>query len=203
MGTIADEVLAPYAQIGTEKTPCLGAAVAIRVAGKVRILTAAHLVGDLGDEEDLLLVKEDPRELHWRARKHRVGNSGITDLALLRLWRSKHLVVARFNPRLRVLAGEDCWYVGTPRGLHQSLEKSIINRPLARLNGVGYTLVNGNGTYGNSGGPLYVRRHGHFYLAGIISRGVNSVHQNPRTPIAAVSVAHIAAFLAREKAVGK
>lgn len=49
-----------------------------------------------------------------------------------------------------------------------SLERSIINRPVAVSNGREYVVVNGNGWYGNSGCGAYVIRDGEPRLIGIM-----------------------------------
>jgi hypothetical protein len=191
---LESEVLAPYVEI--RQGDGIGSGVAITHQGKTRILTCSHIVSGEGP---ITLHQEDVMGQRWRWKAKLIKRTEITDegskadLALLSPNTPKDLTPARLPSSLRLVAGESCWYVGTPKGLHRSLERSIINRTRVQLWGGPRVLINGNGWYGNSGGPMYVNRDGRYVLAGIVSCLQRVTDQ--RTPMGCESHATIRAFL--------
>src|SRR5262245_42318663 len=154
-------VLDPYVEVrlhdrGGDYLGC-GSGVVIELDGKVLVLTAAHVAEGGFLPPTLTLHKEGEEcgvETTWQCDVESVSKT--SDLALLKPRETTGLKAARYDGDTFVRRGETCWYCGTPRGLHASLEKSIVNRPCAVVDDRHYLLVNGNGWYGNSGCGVYV-----------------------------------------------
>lgn len=166
-----EDMAAVYWEVDTESG--IGSCVAINTPAGLRFLTAAHVVEGAKQVE---LRKEldgayNTRTLAVEVDKLGDSNKG-PDLALLKP-KEQYADVARtvFDPSVKLTMGEDVWYVGTPRGMHQSFEKSIVNNPRVYI-GIEASWLhfsfNGNGTFGNSGGPVFVKRGG-YTLAGILT----------------------------------
>lgn len=81
-----------------------------------------------------------------------------------------------------VAVGERCWYVGNPGGLRQLSEAAIISAvDFPVQDGMPRTVTGGFGWYGNSGGPMFVKRGGQYHLAGICLSGWPDM---PKSPVA-------------------
>jgi hypothetical protein len=191
------QVLAPYVEV--RRGGAVGSGVVIRWRGKLRVLTCSHVAGDaktvtLRQEDDQGKVTIWSARVKRRSKLDEPGNDPV-DLALLEPKAPLGLLPCRLSPgSLRLVAGEPCWYVGTPKGMHRSLERSIVNRPLMRLWGGKRVVVNGNGTYGSSGGPMFVRRGKQYVLAGIVSCFQRT--NDARAPMGCESAETIRRFLA-------
>jgi hypothetical protein len=125
--------------------------------------------------------------------------SGGHDLALLKPRDPAGLKAAKFTGKTPVEAGQTCWYVGTPNGLHRSLEKSVINQTdfeAGYLGGNSYYLANGNGWYGTSGGGIFVMEGEEFLLIGVV---VRLVWADARTPVICQTQETITGFLEKLK----
>lgn len=206
-GTIRRDVLAPYVEV-RKGGRCTGSGVAIRAGGELLVLTAHHVVADgLGRKSTRYAAPSDAFELvkhnsgkqrTWTARvvyfSPAEGDGPGVDLALLRPGKPEGLTPARSDFGARLEEGEDAWYVGTPRGLHRSLEKSIINRTDYRALRQAWVIVNGHGTFGNSGGPLFVRRGNDYVLVSVAARVVGG-SSFPKTPLMFKHPRTVGAFL--------
>lgn len=168
------EMTSVYWEVREGKKP-IGSCVALSYAGETYFLTAAHVAGE---NKVMELYKECDGPDSFRTIKVdviAVGNPEAgPDLALFKPRDAGTIPTARFNPLLKLREGEPAWYVGTPMGFHRSFERTIINNPHVRA-GIeddklwDHISVNGNGTFGNSGGPVFVRRGWHYTLAGIFT----------------------------------
>lgn len=197
-GTLQQEVIDPYVEI--HASGAIGSGVAVEWNGDMVVLTAAH-VANCNKQPDgtftpMTLVKESEEGGYsqmWTADVLRVGDKA--DLAVLKPRHPAGLHAAHLMADISAVErGEDCWYVGTAHGVHAGLEKSIINRPaFGTPDGRSLTLVNGNGWYGNSGGPLFVKRGDDYYLVGIIV--VLTAGNDPKAPVGAENLASIEKFL--------
>lgn len=225
---IEAEVVSPYVEVQCRWSG-RGAGTVIKVGDEVLVLTAAHVVegfdrlegeesyidakGDkhakriknirvpdiikkLGDREDRRAA-----EVVWYSAPEEEGGD---DLALLKPTDDEGLKTARLLLTNDLKTGEDVWYIGTPAGEHGRLEKSIVSIRNRKVLGKPWTSTNGCGYFGNSGGGLYVARDGHYALAGVVCRMVQS--GNPKTAILAKTPGEVKAFLdsyTRHKSEGK
>lgn len=202
--SIEKGVVNPYVQVTCDMG--FGSGVALDLKGELLVLTCAHMVEGNKYKADgvtfyapLTLKKYHNKEEIFSSLADvvQVGDSdnGI-DLALLHP-RNSGLSPARWDSKLKLELGEDCWYVGTPGGVHARLEKSILShldRELPTLQGT-YLGVNGCANHGSSGGPVYVRRGKHYYLCGVVARGGEDYNSNPKCIGYAVDHATIKRFL--------
>lgn len=191
------QVVAPYLEVRSPDGT--GSGVVIDWKGEQLVLTAAHVTE--GYKEVELYKEMDGGEMKstWVGDVVWEGSpeGDFPDLALVRPRAKLNLPSANFDPSIRIERGEDVWVVGTHSGIHGSLEKTTVNRPSYRVederNSRSYTLVNGNPWYGNSGGPIYVKREGDYFMVGIV---VRLAALNPRTPIACEKLDAVAKVLA-------
>lgn len=191
-GDFCAQVISPYVEINSDAGT--GSGVVVKYKGEIHVLTARHVVDDYKEARLYKRTDCDNMEQAWVADVVKVSTK--SDLALLKPRVPDGLVPAKVDYNVKLSRGEDCWYVGTHSGLHAMLEKSIINRPVYEIDDEferhKYTLVNGNGWYGNSGGPLYVKRGADYYVVGIV---VRLAELNYRTPICAERLEDIREFL--------
>lgn len=211
-GTLKGDVIAPYVEIQSSYGWGNGAGTCLQVDGETLILTAAHVVArnikvrgakftpskvyyykqewDIpfptlpsigGWHLDPLPASREADLVWYDPPEEEKGH----DLALLRPRHAEGLRAAPLGLSETLEVGEDCWYVGTPNGLHGALERSIINRTDHQMGGNTFTVVNGNGWYGNSGGGLFVKREGGYRLVGVVTRGIGA--NNPKCPLGAES----------------
>lgn len=173
-----------------------GSGVVLFERGEVVVMTADHVVDgvDNGDTYDLIKRSESGGGMIVWTAKVAYRAAGI-DLALLRPDNPSGLIPAVVADGAKpAMRGEPVWYVGTPMGMHGSLERSIVNHPTYRHEDDHvYLAVNGNGWFGNSGCGVYVERAGRLCLVGIVSRGVWG---DERTPILCEPLDSITAVLA-------
>lgn len=191
------DVVTSYVEVAVfdEQSRSIGSAsaVIIQVDGETLALTCKHVAEYCVSPCKCKLVKVSEElgvRTEWDAAVAYI--SATHDLALLKPAESSGLTPAAFVGDVELRRGEDCWYCGTPRGFHSSLEKSIINRPHCEDDGERGFAVNGNGWYGNSGCGVYVVRDNRFVLVGIISR---LIWVDPRTPLFCQGQAAIKAVL--------
>lgn len=177
------QVIDPYVQVSAPTGT--GAGVVIEHRGQLRILTAAHVARcvkrDDGTYGTLTLSKESDDGGYterWKADVLRVSTAA--DLAILKPRSTKHLKPAKLRFDVIPERGEDCWYVGTAHGIHAGLERSMVNKPTCDIDGHCFLIVNGNVWYGNSGGPVFVKRGADYTLVGIVVIAVNGA--DPKTP---------------------
>ncbi len=169
------QVIQPYVEVRADDG--CGAGVYL---GNGKALTATHVVKDAA--RITLFQRSDGGKAirTWAAAV--LKTSG--DLALLSVPESNGLTPAKWDSKVAPIRGEECWYMGTPFALHGSLEKSIINKR-AFFNKQWNWVTNGHGYYGTSGGPLFVKRAGHYYLVGIVSCGQDD---NPKSPVFCIEI---------------
>ncbi len=208
-GPIKDEVVAPYVEVRTHADQPGGAGTVIEVGGKKLILTAHHVVSEVkGRELNLGGLKTTLPPVVWIGYDRggrRVEQSatvvwhspieedGGCDLALLLPADDTDLIAAKVLGVNDTTEGEDAWTIGTPGRLRGSLDRTVINRPKFEWTGRPFILVNGNGTYGSSGGGMYVLRGGVWHLAGVVVR----MHHtgNPKSPLMCQTPETIGSFL--------
>lgn len=190
-------VVASYVEVAVfdEGSRPLGSASAVilQVDGETLALTCKHVAEYCVAPCHCKLIKVSEElgvRTEWDATVAYL--SATHDLALLKPAEPTGLKPAVFLGDVKLERGEDCWYCGTPRGFHSSLEKSIINHPHCDADGERGFTVNGNGWYGNSGCGVYVLRDSKFVLVGILSR---LVWVDPRTPLFCQGQAAIKAVL--------
>lgn len=208
------EVLAPYVQV-TASWSGTGAGTVIEVDGEKLILTAGHVVEGYAsepapqtDEKGNKVVPEEKTIRKITIRKETAETAseleaavlwysppeeqGGNDLALLRPYKADTLRAAPLLDRGILHLGESTWYIGTPAGLHARLERSIVAVRGFRLYGRNWTITNGCGYYGSSGGGLYVLRDGRYVLAGVVTRMFTN---NPKGALLVKTPADIRGFL--------
>ncbi len=195
---IDKEIVSPYVQIFYQEWT--GAGVVIDVKGEKLVLTAKHVVD--GEETECQLFKVDDLEntkTLWRADV--VYKSDKYDLALVKPRNTSGLVAANYLGNVALERGQDVWYIGSPKGEHAFLERTIVNRPFYELAGYNsdfegkeykHLILNGNAWYGNSGGPVFAKVDGKYVVVGIVTR---LVWVDPRTPIACETQNSITAVL--------
>lgn len=220
-GTIQQDIVEPYVEINAGNS--FGSGTVIAVGGQVVVLTAAHVVKSAVNEtrsrwldaagqahecverkyQPVTLVKKCSRcRREWQAEIVLYSppeEQGGHDLALLKPLDATGLKAARFEAATEVEIGADCWYIGTPRGLHASLEKTIVNKldhVEEHLPGQRYYVVNGHGTYGNSGGGVFVKVGDNHRLIGVVCRIAGWPDAGPKHCLACQRLDTLAAFLA-------
>lgn len=222
--TIRTDIVDPYVEVRTDKGT--GAGTYIKVGDEILVLTADHVA------EGCLEAGEDEEEARTTpARLIRYSKSGKADRITLadvvyrgRKENKKGPDLALLRPRdvtaapryavipakIEVELGEDCWYIGTPAGVHARLERSIISGldadPWHRFCGGTTIRTNGCGWYGNSGGGLYVQREVDgvkvYRLVGVTVAGdppQGDLRANPKSQLAALDHEAITKFLAGYK----
>lgn len=201
---VPEGVVAPYVQIGG------GSGTVIQLDGKPYVLTAFHVVEDMmwdvsvyydvfGTKHEVKKRAEvpfkDARGCPYKGKvvfHTPVEEDGGHDLALLEvLGDPRGLHAAALDLDAEMTPGRAVWYIGTPAGVAASLERSIVSR----TDYEGWTMVNGNGWYGNSGGGLFVKRHGAFYLCGVVVRMTGT--DNPKAAVLAQKPSTIKEFLSQ------
>lgn len=209
-GSIQKEIVDTYVEVEAPGK-VTGAGVLLDLNGEYLVLTCAHMVEDMAGEDDKIMTyrpltvrkksEDTDKQYESPADVVQVGNSdnGV-DLALIRP--RKHLcpkypAPALWKCKLDLEVGEDVWYIGTPAHIHARLEKSIISLGIRSLPGLDgkFFGINGCVWYGNSGGPVFVLREGHYYLAGIVARADEDMGVNPKATGYAVDHATIRKFL--------
>lgn len=196
-GKVDTQMIAPYVEVRTDSGT--GSGVLIDLNGSQVVLTAKHVVDNA---KEFTLVKKtdcDCCETKWRADVLAIDPGN--DIALLKPRLPTGLPSAKLIGGVVLERGEDCWYVGTHSRIHASFEKAIINRPCyegeSAYGGLHkFTLFNGNGWYGNSGGPLFVKRDDDYVVVGVV---VQLAALNPRTPLCAERLEAIMEFLGKQQ----
>jgi len=195
-----------------------GSGTIIAHKGDMLVLTAAHVVADCvkpktvkyRDVNGVEYTKIEQQYLPvtvsqsskagtrtWRCKivlYSPIEEEGGHDLALLLPEKAEGMHAA-FRSQAPLEPGQDCWYIGTTLGLHRSLEKSIINRVEFEWEGNPFYVVNGNGSFGNSGGGLFVRHANKYILVGVVVR----IWRGHATPLMCQTQETIAAFLEEYK----
>jgi S1-C subfamily serine protease len=176
----AQTMVDSYVEVRQDAT---GAGVVIAVDGEELVLTARHCVEN--DRKCVIrkITEDYTQEVYTEGVVVLLPKDEKVDLALVKPSKPLKQPAARYNAVTPVKRGQDVWYVGTPKGMHSSLEKSIVNVPCRRHQAStdGYLVVNGIGWYGNSGGPAFVKDAGGWTLVGILVRLYNV--ENARTPV--------------------
>lgn len=162
------DVCAPFVIVEATETPCHGAAFGcgtmIEHRGRVYVLTAKHVPGPDGKVK--LIRYSHARDGEERCAGVVVYRSELRDLCLIEPEISPAGPVATVADDDSSL-GEDLWYIGAPNGVYGSVEKTIANhRPDSSLR---RDRINGNGTFGSSGGGVFLHRGGRFVLIGVVS----------------------------------
>jgi hypothetical protein len=190
------QVIDPYVEV--DGRVGLGAGVVLNIDGQLLVLTAAH-VANCSLNEDGSYSPMQIKKQHDTENMTTVWTCDVVaichgaDLALLKPRIPVGLKPANFGAITPLERGEDCWYVGTAHGIHAGLEKSIVNRPFVTIRNHEFTAINGCGWYGNSGGPLFVKRRDDYMLVGIIVQ--IAALQDPKTPLLAERLEAMAAFI--------
>lgn len=211
-GSIQTDIVDPYVEVRT--TAGGGAGTVIKVGDEILVLTAAHVVAESAKAMEPKTPEEAKRTLPEKNKpvflcietEHRrtviqadiVGYSttedkGGTDLALVKPRDPAGLTPAIFCDQAKIEPGQECWYIGTPMGVHRMLEKTIVNRPLLEKNDHPYIVVNGQGTYGNSGGGLFVKSGDKYVLVGVVTRRLWT--SDDRNPLCAQTQKSIKLFI--------
>jgi hypothetical protein len=207
---IQKQVVAPYVQINSPGGT--GSGTLVQIDGKELVLTAGHVA------REAVAAKKDGKDVSVQLLKLTGGKqtslpadvayfsdteeNGGHDLALLAPigptgWTPAR-VLAESAGGTGLEVGEDVYYIGTPAGLHASLEKSIVSRTDYLFPGGGRdrdVIVNGNVWFGNSGGGVFVKRPEGFLLAAVVVRSAADPRQYPKCPGACKSPEVIRAFL--------
>lgn len=187
-GAFKQEVVYPYVEVSSPQG--IGSGVCIKVGDETLILTCAHIseLARQTDEEGMTIQR--PLKISRKVSPKVEGeadvvfegawNGGI-DLALLKPRSLKGLTPCKWDGGLSLELGESIWHIGTPRGVHARLEKSLIqtiNDVLPESKGAFFGL-GGCAWHGSSGGPVFVSREAQgrteYFLAGIISRGDSGI----------------------------
>lgn len=195
---LIDQVVTPYVEVRSDKGTGSGV-VLLDKNGQMIVMTAKHVVDGSTVVKLYKRTDCDDSDRSWLADVEMVGEEA--DLAIVRPRVTDGLVAAKFDRSVKLERGEDCWYIGTHSLIHACLEKSTINRPQYRTESAyggerSYTLINGNGWYGNSGGPMFVKRGDDYYVVGIV---VQLAALNPRTPLCAERLEAMAEMLDQVK----
>jgi hypothetical protein len=212
---IKDQVIDPYVEVRQDEQNACGSGTLIDIGGKQYVLTAGHVVADLlstatesykdasGVEKTKTVQKWKTAYLYketaggkalWEADVvwfSDVEENGGHDLALL-LPRKDIGIKSAKLATCKLEEGQDAWYIGTPAGLHQSLEKTIVNQVDHMWGDNPYTMVNGNGWFGNSGGGMFVYDGKDYVLAGVVVRLASRTY---RSPLMCQTPATIAKFI--------
>lgn len=212
------QVIDPYVEVRAGEG--IGSGTVIEFNGEVLVLTAAHVVGCCVKDTKASVQDKDAKDVGQVERHYEpvtirrisplrqldvqadivlfspVEESGGHDLALLKPRSTEGLKATRFSASAKMRPGQDAWYIGTPIGLHRSLEKSIINQTDMAWHGNIFTVTNGNGTFGNSGGGLFVRDDRGFCLVGVV---VRKAHGGDNSPLMCQTQKTILAFLTKYK----
>jgi S1-C subfamily serine protease len=208
------QVVDPYVQVSTNYGT--GSGTALQVGGKVLVLTAGHVVEEVHEakgkndgKEKVKLIKKS-HKVSFEVEAEVVAYSPADDaspaghdLALLLPAGGFALATAELIAKGDPLElGEDAWTIGTPGGLHASLDRSIISITHKTIQEPGkaaypdsFVVVNGNVWYGSSGGGLFVRRATGYKLCGVVVRAVASPSDYPKCPGGAKNQETIHAFL--------
>lgn len=190
-GEVADQVVACSVEVHCPDG--YGAGTLVRHGGRVRVLTAGHVVsGVKPDEVCRVTMRRGKGKLDIEARVLRYDR--LADLALLQLSPDAPADLPTANLGLGVAElepGEDVLFCGPGGGLPYSLIHSFVNQERD-----GDLLVNGEAWFGHSGSGVYVKRDGKWLLVGVISRTALPLDDNPRTPTVCVGRAAIKRFLA-------
>lgn len=196
--SVREEVIAPYCEVrGATGT---GAGVHIRWKGETLVLTAAHVVEDDRAHETrprlIFRGQGEDRSIEAEIVAYtRTVNAGGYDLALLKPAKKLDGRPAKLLLELELEVGEDAFMIGTPAGQYGQLDRCLISTTDFPVTGFKrtVTVVSGAGWYGNSGGPIYVEREGHWVLAGITTHLAQ--RENPRSPSLCQTPASIAKLL--------
>jgi S1-C subfamily serine protease len=187
LGGVQEEVVEPFQEVRVAGG--LGSGTVVKVADEVLVLTAAHVVEGAQNDGGPVHIRRERGHTTTLiscdiVRYSPPEESGGDDLALLKPADPAGLVPAALGLGEKLPAGRDVWYIGSPDGLHGSLERSIVNKPEHRFPKTGkqtFFLVNGSGYYGSSGGGVYVRNdEGKLVLVGVVTRAATG---GPKTPL--------------------
>lgn len=181
---IENEIVAPYVQIAAG--PYTGSGVTIKYNDEMLVLSARHVTDGSPDKIVTLIKIDDDEDVRIDRKGDIVYESDVFDLALIKPRKTEGLVSANYLGNVKIHRGMEAWYIGSPKCQHAFLEKTIVSRPSYILqNYVGsevkHMIVNGNGWYGNSGGPAFVKHNDKFVLVGILTR---LVWVDPKSPLA-------------------
>jgi hypothetical protein len=191
-------VVAPYVEVRTEGGG--GSGVVVRQGKRVFVVTAKHVAPC--DGEYSVRKERGDRTTEWRTKWLRAHEKA--DVALLEPVDPRGLSAASINDKLKLKAGEDCYYIGTGGKLHASLKRSVVNRPWYRDEyGRVWALVNGGAWFGDSGGPVYVKRDERWVLAGLIAGAQQDPFRNPRAPTRIERLVNVLELLKAEKRAAK
>jgi len=176
-----DEVFKPYCEIRVGPDPkeptSRGSGAVVAVGGRKLILTASHLFGQLKPAQPFPPVHYrryvDGKAVDRPAKvvSYSDPESG-QDLALLDPGPAgADLPAARWRPGVRPELGRRVYYTGTPLGLHGWTCSTEVAIPVVNRGGREYFCINGQGTYGVSGSPVYVKDFdGHYWVCGVVVR---------------------------------
>jgi hypothetical protein len=207
-GTVKQDVCDPYVEIQAPNDS-YGSGTVIQHGDEILILTAAHVAAEGAHApgellQPMVLRKELPgnKELKTKADLVFFGKAeeeGGRDLALLKPRSIKGLKPARLGLETVLEEGQDLWVIGTPRGCHASLEKTIVARAECYLPGMDkapFFSCNGNPFFGSSGGGAFIKQGKEYVLVGVLTRLMKHPEVNPKAPAICVPPAAIKTFLA-------
>lgn len=166
-------VIRSYVGIGVDKQHWASGVLVVHNK-HVYIITAAHVIEEAKNGQSW-------NEVYWKSSTENLDQTIIgtakvvysslsfpngSDLAILIPTSNIDYCTPIELTSVQVYPGEECWYIGTSNGLHGSLERSIVNQVVIKNNRP-WIVINGNGWYGASGGPVFVYRSGRFVLSGL------------------------------------
>lgn len=157
--------------------------------GRVYVLTARHVIEGVSE----ILVTGDRKAVV-------IGEEEASDLALLWVQSPRpQPLLPPLQPVDRVEVGEDCWYTTNGGGV----DGYTVRGQIAKCDHPAHGSMNmkartflclGQGTYGSSGGGIYVKRDGQMKLAGVVSH-ISALEPAMRCPLASPKSSDIRKFL--------
>lgn len=192
--TFETECLKPFVTVEVPNAMGSGVVIESNEYGS-SVLTAAHVVrqrrervnrtpaqrqnfGNPYPSSSIKVVRTEKGVRHEYKVYGVVKYDAVLDLAVL--WLETPNLPAVHGLADTVHVGERCWYVGNPGGLRELAEGSIISAVDWSDDENGrHTITGGFGWHGNSGGPMFVKRGGHYDLAGICQFGWLDLPKSP------------------------
>lgn len=191
---LQDEAIAPVVQLHRN---CSGVVVNTSDVKSTYIVTANHCVSDgaaYSEQTGVINIDEKERSSLIETKTYAydvLARDTKQDLAVIKL-RSKDAMLPGANIITEdPVEGEDAWTIGYPLGLTRTVTKGVFGQMEAFTNDMGFDTIGakpddpvaGSRTVyratpalfgGNSGGGMFVKRDGHFLLAGISDAGFRS-----------------------------
>lgn len=218
-GSIKNDIVDSYVRVKTEGR--FGSGSVIEINKEQYILTCQHVVEPALKTVSINMTLRNGKQIElfkqyvnpiYVGRKNTFYECKVVahcdgegvDLALLKPLNPIPFKSAKlFDKTQKTLeVGEPVWYIGTPEGTEANLESTILSDLNYKHKAFAgeYYLINGNGTYGSSGGGMFVKRGGEYLLAGTVC--LLSVKENPKSALCATQIEIIHKFREAYKANG-